>query len=495
MLYQNLSTPVLLFIKYKRVGRQLYQLSTSLLLIKVTVVAAMALFLITPVQAQQCKTFHKANAANPLKSIIPSPYYSGANFVDIDGDGDLDCYIDGEGKPAFFKNEGTKAIPNYKRDDEADGITEYVFDVAEPSFADLDGDGDYDCFFFAERFDSFVAVAYVLYYENIGNSKSPQFVSRDYGNPLDFVESRNDILSYVIADIDGDGKSDVVFADGDYEYTYINNGPAATPQFTQIQKRTSTEYINRIYYDWNKDGLIDYFDRRGASYYRNTGPALRDFHYVLDTSNGPDFGTATSRLDALVDINNDGVPEAFTYNPDLYTLTPVPVIRPAAAVGGITILHASPNDKNYTYRWQRNGKSVAYGITANLPALIAGYYTVTITDSCGTGVSLPYAFHTGAASFKDADAEVEPITSLKNANTLSVKAYPNPFTDEFILDVSKSYREGITVKISDIQGRLISTVTATNSMLHLGGNLQKGIYIVQVFRGNNVIFNQTIIKQ
>lgn len=95
--------------------------------------------------------FFFADAANLITNVYPFPTrYPGVDFVDIDGDGDLDFYFGGGlTSMRLFQNIGTKKHPFLRPDTLNAPPT--GFESLPPyfqlfQFVDLDGDGDYDCF-------------------------------------------------------------------------------------------------------------------------------------------------------------------------------------------------------------------------------------------------------------------------------------------------------------------------------------------------------------
>src|SRR4051812_27979861 len=148
---------------------------------------AVATLFASQVQAQDCNKYHDANAANSLKYYYHGslPFYVNLYpaFVDIDDDGDLDCYTYGESIPYFWKNVGTKDIPSYTYDYYYDGgFSTYISADTYPQFVDVDGDGDYDCF--VPAYDYLSYTYYPKLFENVGTRNKPKFVENEAINPL-----------------------------------------------------------------------------------------------------------------------------------------------------------------------------------------------------------------------------------------------------------------------------------------------------------------------
>ena len=126
--------------------------------------------------------------ANPMDGYTVSSNAKPA-FVDIDADGDLDCFVgSGDGTISAFKNEGDVSTPSYIAQlgpntvffdgNPFDG--EDVGSNASPVFLDYDSDGDYDCF--VGRSNSTNSIRY---YRNEDSDYNPMFNELTGGsNPL-----------------------------------------------------------------------------------------------------------------------------------------------------------------------------------------------------------------------------------------------------------------------------------------------------------------------
>jgi hypothetical protein len=72
------------------------------------------------------------------------------------------------------------------------------------------------------------------------------------------------------------------------------------------------------------------------------------------------------------------------------------------------------------------------------------------------------------------------------AGELTVKASPNPSADQFTLQIHSNKEIPVTVRITDINGRLISLQpgVASNCTLRLGTGWMNGVYFVEISQGN-----------
>ena len=171
-------------------------------------------------------------ATNPSFVAATSPFGSldvggdsNPTFVDIDGDGDMDAFIgENDGVMNYFENTGTASNPAF-----ASGVTGAfgIPDIGEdsaPTFVDIDNDGDMDLF--VGEGDGGV----VNFFENTGTATSASFASGTT-NPFGLSGLNND-TEFTFADIDGDGDLDAVYGDDDGNLYYQENtGTASNPTF------------------------------------------------------------------------------------------------------------------------------------------------------------------------------------------------------------------------------------------------------------------------
>jgi len=159
---------------------------------------------------------------------VPRP-----QFVDIDGDGDLDLFIqERSNELIFLENVGSASSPAYRW--RTDRFAE--LEIGEWSrFTDLDGDGDLDLLA-EERF------SYIRFYRNEGSPTDPRFVLvadtlRDDRGIAIFSDRQN--LPNVV-DIDCDGRPDLFLgrADGTVtRYEMVGSGPDGVPIFRLVTDR------------------------------------------------------------------------------------------------------------------------------------------------------------------------------------------------------------------------------------------------------------------
>lgn len=241
-------------------------------------------------------------------------YSASPAFADIDADGDLDMFIgEDNGFLVFYRNEGTSVEPDWHF------VTNRLINARtgtqiDPTFADIDHDGDQDLFI-----GTFSAG--IQFYENIGSPYEFNFrlVSGQYAG------LRNIFLTVPnIIDIDGDGDLDLL-AGGDSPgyfpsriWFYRNDGTITSPIWIFV-----TDHFGNIdldideakpcFADIDEDSDFDIIsgtDRGTLEFYENVGDANNPLWRVgslafLNLSVGSDSKPT------FADIDSDGDPDLF----------------------------------------------------------------------------------------------------------------------------------------------------------------------------------------
>ncbi|TWA67773.1 putative repeat protein (TIGR02059 family), partial [Azospirillum baldaniorum] len=128
------------------------------------------------------------------------------SFVDIDGDGDLDALIGNyDGNTVFFRNIGTATAPSFALESTNPFGLGDAGSYAQPTFVDVDGDGDLDALIGNFAGD-------MLFYRNVGSATAPSF-TLEGTNPFGLENVTFKSVPSIV-DIDGDGDLDVL-AGGD----------------------------------------------------------------------------------------------------------------------------------------------------------------------------------------------------------------------------------------------------------------------------------------
>ena len=147
--------------------------------------------------------------SNPF-GLVDVDSFSRPTFADLDGDGDSDLF-DGIGLK-YFENIGSSSYPQFSPPQESPFGLVPQPNFYNPSFADLDNDGDMDLLF-GGYYSNF------QYYENTGDPLNPQFANPQF-NPFGLI-STGGMATPAISDLDGDGDSDLLVGTFYPPSTYI----------------------------------------------------------------------------------------------------------------------------------------------------------------------------------------------------------------------------------------------------------------------------------
>lgn len=253
-------------------------------------------------------------------------YVNDPEFADIDGDGDYDMFAAGydlstyELKVHFIENVGTPENPEfimrYSTNNPLNDI-ELTNMISSNEFVDIDGDGDLDLFM-----GSMNSPEFIRFFKNIGSAENPVFVPvSNEENPLGTVTGDYPFISFL--DIDNDGDSDLFIGDYSNARFFKNTGTNLVPEFVEetspITIAPTNPFLIPDFVDIDNDGDFDLFagtiDTDNYSWhiihFLNQGtPEVPDF--VQQTSiDSPLEVIAPIPIPAFVDIDNDSDPDCF----------------------------------------------------------------------------------------------------------------------------------------------------------------------------------------
>lgn len=262
----------------------------------------------------------QTGADNPLNG-VDTGYYSTPTFADIDGDGDFDAFIGEEyGTVNYFKNTGTQATPVFTEQtgpaNPLNGVD--VGNYSAPTFVDIDGDGDFDAFI-GEYSGT------VNYFKNTGTTNAPTLVQQTgTDNPLSGVQLMDESAAAFI-DLDSDGDQDAVLAGNLLKLTpYKNTGTAGAPVFASwddpnipFNGQPAGFFLSRpTFVNIDGDGDLDAFVGEYLNiihYWENTGNRLSPQLLERTGAANPLDGANLWFLNTptFADIDGDGDQDAF----------------------------------------------------------------------------------------------------------------------------------------------------------------------------------------
>lgn len=198
-------------------------------------------------------------------------------FVDIDGDNDLDLLSTGYyGDIKVYTNTGTKFTPNFgAATSNPYGLTGSGLPLTVLTSGDIDNDGDIDLFYCG--LDYYAAgVLNIQFVENTGTATAPAYTAPT-ANPFGITAAAGFLGGPRLIDIDKDGDLDLIVNAFDYTtystsyLTYLNAGTASAPNFdppiTSAFGMGPEALISFPFFaDVDKDGDVDLYN---TDYYGN----------------------------------------------------------------------------------------------------------------------------------------------------------------------------------------------------------------------------------
>ncbi|AYB30823.1 FG-GAP-like repeat-containing protein [Chryseolinea soli] len=346
-------------------------------------------------------------------------------FADYDGDGDYDLFVsentsngtDIVATVKLYKNTGTTAAPEFTLDhDDAWGFSGLSFYNLKIQFIDVNGDNKIDLVFTGTALQNGVTnLYYVLNTANSGISLGNQQIQ-----PTGFQIFASENISVV--DVDRDGLVDLLVGktNGSVEY-WKNNGSAASPSFalqtssylglsSTVLRQNLTISVADLDADGKTDMLIGNQDGRIT--------VINDFRTAVDATTGATQIVYNPIAQAYQARNMGG--RIWTAPANLFGTTK-PAIVVGNILGGLSILrnddgallpenatievypNPSPKNGNVTIKADRNVTlqiftSVGHRITGpiqvpgnseyglNVPNLAAGVYILRFTQNSKTFV-------------------------------------------------------------------------------------------------------------
>jgi hypothetical protein len=451
---------------------------------------------------------------NPF-SLTSIGNYSHPTFADLDNDGDLDMLAgQANGSFRYFPNTGTSSAPVFGSALTNPFSLTDIGDYSNPTFADLDGDGDFDLL--AGHYDG-----RFYYFQNTGSATVPSFGPVQI-NPFSITDI-GDYSSPSLADLDGDGDLDLLAGHrfGNFFY-FQNTGTATAPNFGAVQINpflltAGGTFSSPELADLNSDGDLDLFagEQPGRFWYFENGPCVStsgtDVQTACDSYTWIDGNTYSSSTTTptYTLLNAAGCDSVVTLNLTILSATGSTDMQ--TACGSYTWMDgntysSSTNTPTYTLINAAGCDSVVtLNLTINsLPntATTTSGLTITATLSGATyqwidcnNANLPisgataqsytatsngdYAVIVNDGTCSDTSACVS-ITTVGLSNIPHLKSnvlvYPNPNNGTFTIEAEL---EGTYVLQNEL-GQMVQTfeLNSANNKQAIVANLSQGVYIL-----------------
>jgi hypothetical protein len=336
------------------------------------------------------------------------------------------------------------------------------------------------------------------------------------GNPPDSISdviiSADSILNQIgwdvapLGDINGDGYDDWVMADGECQFPgisgfpgvvaiyYGGNPPDTLPVwYTHGTDNAHLGEAGLTTLDWNGDGQLDIFATNGTFYSPNFHGSCWEFNVSPTMTDQPDhifLGQADWNFGRTlwhVDINNDSNQDLVSGNPDYGFI----------ARGKVYVyLNGAGQDTLYDATYYQGNFQAGLGYGGNVGDINGdGIEDMAVFEGYGPYGRLHMIL--GSDSLHQSGAIPTHTISIPETSEL-LKAYPNPFNSEVVLEINAPKPGDNHIYIYDLQGRRIKTLDLGFGQVYViwdGTNSSSqvcaaGIYYAEL-KGQNY---ETIIK-
>jgi hypothetical protein len=393
------------------------------------------------------------NSIEDFQGYLLNPTYNiSPVFLDYDGDGDYDMYtaFEEENIPGtYYENTGDRFNPQFTPSEDyfpflqTDDV--YYFTLL---FVDIDNDSDLDCFAVNEEYYSTLNWNF---YKNIGTLQSPDYILDNYNNPLPGIEEIFTLPSF--ADLDSDGDKDMILIITDFEaydywshISYYKNtiGPegitfteniGSKNPFNDIEVDDAIDVNPFVAADLDMDGDNDVFFVKEGDYYYYDNNSIVFLHNI---------GTPSSPLFKIDEEEN-----------------PFKDLKIGDLSGFCLVDLDGDGDKDL--------------FCTSFDNQILNYYINTDPRANSSG-----------------DKQIIPKNS-------SLKVFPNPASDNCILNIQGPVTGLCELKVLDIYGRVMKT----ESFEKLNGQVQhqleisslvQGIYLIEVTQGDQRYLTRLIVE-
>ncbi len=344
-------------------------------------------------------------------------------LVDIDADGDLDAFVGTfSGDTLFFRNTGSATAPSFSLETNNFGLTATVnANIANPSFVDIDGDGDLDAFIGDSSGSS-------RFFRNTGSATAAAF-TLESTNPFGLTAVGSN-ASPVLADIDGDGDRDAFIGEGLGNTLFFRNTPltalpavsSTTPDgayragavITLTVTFSKAVVVSGLPSLALETGSID----RSATYAGGSGTTTLSFSYIVqagDTSADLDVLSASALAlnggsikdltgnDATLTLAAPGAPGSLGAAKNLVIDTTAPLITASPTAIGVSAISITANEAGTASLVRADTTTiVTTALTANTATsltlaaqAVVTSATLLVADVAGNITTAPPSFRLG----------------------------------------------------------------------------------------------------
>jgi hypothetical protein len=419
--------------------------------------------------------------------IFPCPFH-----LDVNNDGQKDVIF----SPAALNTaENFKSMYYYRNTSanndvavdfvQDDFLQEDMIDVGQgcfPVFFDYDGDGDQDLlvgnygyYQSAGPYQSKIALL-----KNTGSAAYPAFtfITDDFANIHANYPSIT-AMAITFGDLDNDGDKDMLLGDINGELHFFEKLAGPADNFTLAQSAYQGidigGHATPQLIDVDRDGLLDLLIGKQAgtlSYFRNTGTAA-----------SPTFTLVTNFFGGVY-VNQYGYTTGYSA-PHMYDDSGDYVLLVGSERGWLN--RYDDIDGNLTGTFTRTDSMyVSY--------VEGGNVTVSVTDLNSDGLKdVVIGNYAGGLSLFYGDNNVS-TGHVFAPEFSSFTLYPNPATDNLIVQTEKEFTGTQTFVIHDLSGRLVHTQQLTSrrtviSTMHLA----PGVYSCTMTDKNGVSVNSKLV--
>ncbi|MEH1966862.1 cadherin-like domain-containing protein [Nostoc sp.] len=314
-------------------------------------------------------------------------------FADIDNDGDLDVFVGSQNNGIrFYRNTGTTATPSFTLEATNFGLANEL--AGDPTFADIDGDGDLDAFVGS-------ASGNTTFYRNTGTTAAPSFTF-EATNPFGLTDV-GFVASSTFADVDGDGDLDAFVGNSNGNTLFFENNSPPTGSPTATLSNTAEDTAITITATDLLAGFSDVDSTLSVVNLTATNGAL------VDNLDGTYTFTPTANFNGAVNLTynvTDGT-ATLTGQTQTFSVTPVndaPTGSPTATLSNTpedTAINITAADLLAGFSDVDGDTLSVANLTATNGALVNnnnGTYTFTPTANFNGAVNLTYDVTDGTAT-------------------------------------------------------------------------------------------------